>query len=82
MSIFFSPNRLVFNFISFTQIRAARDAAAAEVMAAAAAEGDQVNAEELNVDMPEARPGHFAIGNRHLAIPANIPGKPLPFPLL
>lgn len=51
-------------------------------MAAAAAEGDQVNAEELNVDMPEARPGHFAIGNRHLAIPANIPGKPLPFPLL
>lgn len=71
---------MTFNLISFTQIRAARDAAAAEVVAAAAAEGAHVNAEELNVDLPEARPGHIAIGNRQLDMPANIPGKPFAFP--
>lgn len=52
--------------MSSIQIRAARDAAAAEAMAAAAAEGAQVNAEELDVDMPEA-------------LPVNLPGRPSRF---
>lgn len=52
--------------MSFIRIRKARDAAAAEAMAAAAAEGAQVNAEELDVDMPEA-------------LPANLPRRPLRF---
>ncbi|KNX49896.2 hypothetical protein CNBG_9462 [Cryptococcus deuterogattii R265] len=49
-------------------IREARDAAAAEAMAAAAAEGAQVNAEELDVDMPEALPANLPGANR-LAAP-------------
>ncbi|KIR76730.1 E3 ubiquitin-protein ligase RNF216 [Cryptococcus gattii EJB2] len=49
-------------------IRAARDAAAAEAMAAAAAEGAQVNAEELDIDMPEALPTNLP-GANHLAAP-------------
>ncbi|KAE8540681.1 hypothetical protein D1P53_003045 [Cryptococcus gattii VGV] len=48
-------------------IRAARDAAAAEAMAAAAAEGAQVNAEELDVDMPEALPASLPGANRLVA---------------
>lgn len=52
--------------MSSIQIRAARDAAAAEAMAAAAAEGAQVDAEELDIDMPEA-------------LPTNLPGRPLCF---